>query len=698
VTGTSPPEGWSIGGFHTSVGLAPAFREAVMRNPLLPPGAEPGDEPLGNSSDNPCFGDILRRRLGRREALVGGLASAVPLFFRGRVDAAAPGGQAGARPLLGYTAVPPSRADLVTVPPGYRTQVLLPWGDPVDGEAPAFDPDGGGEDQARQVGSHHDGMHFFPLDGSSEEGLLAINHEYVEPRFLHGGSAAGQLLGVEDLPSDDGQRDPDAVLKELNGHGVSIVRIERGEDGAWQARRDARARRVTGLTPMEIAGPARGARQLRTLYSPEGTRSRGTLNNCAHGVTPWNTYLAAEENWAGYFVAKVKGEDSLPRELARYGVPRERSRYGWERAAGGADEYRRFDATPGEGSAEEDYRNEPNTFGWVVEIDPFDPDSIPVKRSALGRFAHEGVVFAPPREGSPVVCYSGDDARFEYIYKYVSRAPYRQSDADGSLLDDGTLYVARFEDDGSGEWLPLVHGEGPLTEANGFSDQGEVLVNTRSAADLLGATKMDRPEWGAVDPASGEVYFTLTNNSQRLEDQTDAANPRALNLHGHIIRWRENGDDHAATGFEWDLFVIAGDESESRTLDGSPLDEDNLFSCPDGLWFDPERRLWIQTDISESNMDRPEFAPFGNNQMLAADPVTGEIRRFLTGPQGQEITGITMTPDQRTLFLNVQHPGANTTAADFAAGGSTSRWPSGEGVPRSATVVVTREDSGVIGT
>ncbi|MFN3615285.1 MAG: PhoX family protein [Rubrimonas sp.] len=654
------------------------------------PDFEHGDEPPCNASANPTFYDVLDARLARRSFLRGGVAAAVTAVF----GAGLAGRPARAETaLLGFKAVAVSEADGVTVPEGYRVQVLTPWGQPILPGAADFAHDNSGEDQAGQIGQHHDGIHFFPIDGSSEDGLLVMNHEYIEPRFLHGAAYAGRALGSSDVTFEGDARPADHVLKELNAHGVSIVRVRRGADG-WAVVEDARNRRITGLTPMRISGPAAGSAHLVTKFSPDGTMTRGTLNNCAHGLTPWNTYLAAEENWAGYFMS---GEDQ-PREHARYGVGRTESRYGWEKAAGGADEYIRFDARATGGSAAEDYRNEPNTFGWMVEIDPFDPESMPVKRTHLGRFAHEGVIFAPAVAGRPVVCYSGDDARFEYIYKFVSARPYDPATADGSLLDEGALYVAKFNDDGSGEWLRLAPGRNGLTPENGFADLADILVNTRAAADRAGATKMDRPEWGAVDPNTGEVYFTLTNNTRRTQAQVDAANPRAQNQFGQIIRWTEAGGDHAAERFEWDLFVIAGDKATSRVFNGQALNEDNIFACPDGLWFDADSRLWIQTDIGESEQNKGALAPMGNNQMLCADPRTGEIRRFLTGPVGQEITGVVTTPDQRTMFVNVQHPGATTSAEDFAAGKLASRWPDGgDALPRSATLVITREDGGIIG-
>jgi secreted PhoX family phosphatase len=662
---------------------------------------EYGDEPLCNHSRNRSFTEVVEVRLARRDMLMGGLAAALAGFIGTAPRGAAAQGDAA---LMGFRPIPVGTADTVVVPEGYSVQVLVPWGTPINGESPEFRPTNTGAEQSEQVGMHHDGMHFFPIEGrepdqgSSTDGLLVLNHEYVEPRYLHA-AAAGQMLHGERMPMPDHLRDADEVLKEVNGHGASVLRIVRGTDGRWAVKPDRRNRRITGQTPMEIAGPVRGSALVRTKYSPDGTRTRGTLNNCAHGVTPWNTYLTCEENWAGYFrnLDQQDQRPKLPREHARYGVPTGQGRYNWDQAAGGADEFIRFDASSTGADATQDYRNEPNAFGWVVEIDPFDPDSVPVKRTALGRFAHEGVVFGPTAEGRSVVAYAGDDARFEYIYKFVSARPFQRATASGALLDEGILYAARFDADGSGEWLPLVHGQGPLTAANDFHSQADVLVNTRLAADLVGATKMDRPEWGAVDPRDGRVYFTLTNNSRRTEEQVDPANPRAQNRFGQIIRWREAGDDHAATRFAWDLFVIAGPEADSRTATGASLVADNIFACPDGLWFDAGGRLWIQTDIGETDQNKGPLEPFGNNQMLCADPNTGEIRRFLTGPVGQEITGVVTTPDQRTMFVNVQHPGATTTAEDFAAGRFGSRWPDGQGVPRSATLVITKTDGGIIG-
>lgn len=662
-------------------------------------------EPICNRSSNPYFSSILKSRLQRRQVLRGTLAAAVTSMFAGSIlDGLKARPASASNTKLGFKPVPISEADTIVVPEGYTARVLIPWGEPISGSFPRYSLKNTGAEQGMQVGQHHDGMHFFPIEGkspyggSSVDGLLVVNHEYVEPRYTHA-AAVGQALGPDSFPQkEDGTRETDQVLKEMNGHGVTITRISRQSDGSWRVVRDRRNRRITALTPMEIRGPVRESDLVKTKYSPDGTRTRGTINNCAHGVTPWNTYLTCEENWARYF---LNNDADVPRDHERYGVSTDgTSRYGWELADSKADEYIRFGASASGASATEDYRNEPNTFGWVVEIDPFNPNSTPVKHTYLGRFAHEGIVFQPPVEGQPIVCYSGDDARFEYIYKYVSAQPYCQATASGALLDDGTLYVARFNENGTGNWLALKFGENGLTPENGFQNQADILVNTRTAADFVGATKMDRPEWGAIDPRNGNVYFTLTNNSNRKPDQVDAVNPRPENDWGHIVRWSEAGKNPTATSFQWDIFVLAGPENDSRKLSGRPLNADNIFVNPDGLWFDADARLWIQTDIGESSQNQGEFAQFGNNQMLAADPDTGEIRRFLTGPIGQEITGVVTTPDQRTMFINVQHPGASTSEEEFAAGKINSRWPNQDPkiYPRSATVVITKDDGGIIGT
>lgn len=671
-----------------------------------------GDEPMSNHSVNEHFSTILEKKLSRREVLTGSLSAAaisvfgLPVMIK-ETEAAPriPAGLLAGRPVspalsgpkLNFSTVPITRSDTVTIPPGYRAQALAPWGMPITGSYPEFKPDGSnsGEDQEQQVGSNHDGIHYFPFsDNPNGHGLIALNHEYVDENLLHAN-------GPSPMP-----RPNDEVRKEIAAHGVSIIEVKKDAlTNQWKVIPGAYNRRITAGTEMEISGPVRGSNLVKTKYSPTGTGARGTLNNCAHGYTPWGTYLTCEENWAGYFTNKT----GLPREHSRYGVRTGNSRYGWETADNNADEFIRFDASIKGSSPLDDYRNEPNTMGWVVEIDPFDPSSRPIKRTALGRFAHEGAWMAPAKVGQPLTVYSGDDARNEYIYKFVTKARYRKG-MRGEILDEGTLYVAKFNDNGTGEWLALDIDDRHFQAAARskgvhFQDQADVLVNTRLAADVVGATKMDRPEWIAAHPHTNEVYVTLTNNSARTE--TDAANPRPLNAYGHIIRWREQGNRNSAKRFFWDIFVLAGPESDSQVMpkvNGSALTADNIFASPDGLWIDQNGILWIQTDMSGSQQSS---GPFGNNSMLAANPVTGEIKRFLVGPVDCEVTGVVSTPDGKTMFVNMQHPGdrsapnqftSNWPETSFAHPGNTVVLPNPSGArPRSAIVVVSREDKGVIG-
>ena len=671
-------------------------------------GYQHGDEPQCNTSDNRNFYEVMEARVARRGFLIGGLASIATGLIGGSLSGRAALAQStAAAGLIGFKPVPVSFDDTVVLPEGYRYQVLGATGAPISGDLPAYRPGANtGAEMEHQIGQHHDGIHYFPIDGSSADGIICVNHEYIEPRFLHAEKPGYKGASIDDVfvvYDADGKRDDDEVRMEIAAHGVSVYRTTRQPDGIWTIVADPHNRRITAGTPMQIAGPVRGSDHVRTKYSPDGTMTRGTVNNCANGVTPWNTYMTAEENWAGYFANTTQTDQKpdLPREHARYGVstdPRG-GRYGWHLAKSGADEHLRWDATSRGASAIEDYRNEPNTFGWMVEIDPFNPEAAPVKRTHLGRFAHEGVVFAPAVEGAPVVCYSGDDSRFEYIYKFVSDGVYVPGQTDGSILDTGTLYVAKFNDDGTGEWLALAPGRNGLTPANGFADLADILVNSRLAADHAGATKMDRPEWGTIDPRTGDVYFALTNNSRRTQAQVDAVNPRAVNNFGQIVRWRYENGDHTSPTFGWDLFVIAGGKTTSALATGGALGDDSIFACPDGLWCDSDGRLWIQTDMGDIGPDYSgPLKDFGMNAMLAADPATGEIKRFLTGPWGQETTGVVTTPDGKTMFVNFQHPGAHGTPEDFAAGKFGSGFPDYDGtVPRSATIVITRADEGVVG-
>ena len=626
-----------------------------------------------NRSSNPSIHDVSNP--ARRTVLRGGLGMAVAGLL---APLAGPAMAQTAGTLLGFKSVPIGSADTVVVPEGYSAQVLAAWGEPVglSGENTAFRFDAGNSaaEQETQMGMHHDGIHWFkhPLPGQPvTSGLLVMNHEYADDGLLH----------------TDGMKTWSAakVRKSQAAHGVAIIEVEQ-KDGRMQIVRPSPwARRITANTPMAFGGPAAGHRLLRTAADPSGRRVLGTINNCGSGITPWGTYLTCEENFIFYF----RGPERPDAHQQRWGLrPGDPVGYRWH------EHDERFDASK--------HPNEINRFGWVVEIDPNNPSSTPIKRTALGRAAHEGATVAVTKDGRAVI-YSGEDARFEYIYKFVTRDRIKPGGfaANAELLDHGTLYVARFDRDGRGRWLPLVHGQGFLIPEMGFADQGEVLIKTRQASDALGATMMDRPEWIDIDK-QGWVYCTLTNNSNRGAQgqyNTDAANPRENNTMGNIIRWKEDGD-FDATRFEWNHFVLAGDPGLARE-DAKGNIRGDAFACPDGLWTDARGVLWIQTDISTSAIGRGDYAQLGHNAMLAADPRTGEVRRFLVGPAGCEVTGATATPDGRLMFVNIQHPGESPSErSDPDNPRRISNWPdfNPQGRPRSATVVIRKSDGGIIGT
>jgi secreted PhoX family phosphatase len=647
-------------------------------------------------SKNETFEQVLARRISRRDVLKGGLGLGVAALFGTSLPAIATTMASPQvnrqRPVFETLTFKPidisDLEDTVRVPEGYTAKVFYPWGEPLWNDGPAFKQDASNTagEQAMQAGMHHDGMHYFPISagGENEHGLLVMNHEYIDPTLLHTDG------GYKDNPATFSKAKVD---KEIAAHGVSVLEIQK-KDGDWQINKNSNYnRRITTATPMTVTGAAKGSRLMQTKADPNGALVLGTNNNCANGYTPWGTYLTCEENFHKIFGGNDDAatlDDELTALHKRYGI-KDKSSFGWETQ----DE--RFSV------AKEPH--EPNRFGWIVEIDPFDPNSTPKKHTAMGRFSHENC--AHFLNDDKLAFYSGDDARFEYIYKFVPAEAYNLDDqaANRDLLEDGTLYVAQFNDDGSGTWLPLIHGQNGLTAANGFADQGDVMIKTRLAADQVGATQMDRPEWIAVHPNTNQIYCTLTNNSKRTADQVNASSPRADNDHGHIIRWREEGDNPHALTFNWDIFLLGGNpQSEEQNLKGNL--QGDIFSSPDGIYIDQRGAIWLQTDISGKYQNKDEYKDFGNNQMLVVDPITRQSRRFLTGSNGCEVTGITMTPDMKTMWVNIQHPGdipgalkdkvKKTPETPKAA----SSWPDGDAGqrPRSATVMITKDDGGLIGT
>lgn len=698
---------------------------------------------IDNPSANTHIQEVIATRMSRRGVLKGGVAVTASTLL-GSVSLSACGGSSNddKAPLaLNFDAVAKNKLDLVTVPAGYQTSILHALGDPLSLADAAWANDGSesADSYNRRVGDGHDGMHYFGLSDAgaysasrSDRGLLCVNNEYVvRPYGLH---ASGRTSGATRVAAE--------VDKEVNAHGVTICEVRRGASGTGMTmvRGSSFNRRITSATPMDFAGPVKGSSLVKTKYSADGTSTRGTNNNCANGYTPWGTYLTCEENFTNV-VSRAAGDDALrsPAEvtaLNRYRLKQgTASSYLWDTpTTGTADDYARWTASVTGASATDDYRNAFNTFGWVVEIDPFDPSSKPVKRSALGRFAHEGAWPCNPVAGKPLVFYMGDDSQNEYIYKFVSAANWDAADigkgltAGAKYMDAGTLYVAKFNTDGSGTWVELTFGKNGLTAANAiypFANQADVLTHARLAADSVGATKMDRPEWGAVNPTNGEVYMTLTNNSSRTASNTDTANPRYYedlksgtttqkgNVNGHIIRWREAGSDAAAVTFAWDIYLFGAEATAAANVNLSKLTDVNDFSSPDGLWFDKNGMLWIQTDdgaytdVTNCMMlaaipgkvgdGSAVTAASGMPTLKGADASATTVRRFLVGPKDCEITGLAMTPDRKTLFVNVQHPGENGSLTT-----PTSAWPASQTDsastkrPRSATVVVTRTDGGEI--
>ncbi|MDX2218785.1 MAG: PhoX family phosphatase [Burkholderiales bacterium] len=707
-----------------------------------------------NPSQNPDFESVLNARLSRRTLLKGSFGLAASSFMGTGLMACADVNTVETPKTLqlNFGAVAKGTADTVVVPQGYTARVLFRLGDPMTLTTPAYANDGTdpGASYANRAGDHHDGMHYFGLSAAgayapnaSDRGLLVMNHEAITPAFLHvnGPTIVGGVRTVND-----------EVIKELNVHGVSVIEVNKSNNSYIYSQGSSFNRRITTNTDMILSGPAAGAMMI-TRYSTNGTRTRGTVNNCANGYTPWGTYLTCEENWAGYFrrITATDNPNRSAKELtsfARYGVAGN-GRELWATATATDPNDTTFSrwntmktGTSNDGS--DDFRNVANTYGWVVEIDPFNPTSTPRKRTALGRFGHEGAWLGPVRAGQPLVWYSGDDSRGEYMYKFVSTANWDPADATRGLaagdkyLDAGKLYVAKFNADGTGQWIELTFGLNGISASSpnyAFADQADVLINTRLAADVVGATKMDRPEWAAVNPNNGDVYLTLTNNNSTVRTlaNTEPANPRFYNdprttgtaqrgnPNGHIIRWAETGGQNGATTFAWDIFLFGARASVTDpNINISGLTAGNDFSSPDGAWFGKNGVLWIQTDdgaytdvtncmmlacipgrvgdgTTRTIVNTDGAATKSVTTKVAAQMSESNLRRFLVGPKECEITGIAETPDGKAIFVNIQHPGEDT-APNFATRTYGSYWPDGgNNRPRSATIVITKDDGGDIG-
>lgn len=612
------------------------------------------DELRDPRPDNNDFDAVVERAVSRRGFLGGALAfgsgaAVMGTGLFGSATSARAQGSAFAFQPIGIA------TDFdIHVPQGYQWKTLVRWGDALFSDAEgAYSPQNGvpSDLSDRVFGENTDGMETF-VDG--DKIILAINSEYANPKI--------------NLPADaDGvPQSADQVQMLKNIQGVTVLEVADQGDGYQVVVDSPYTRRITHETQMIMDGPANGSELMRTNADPEGMSPKGTMNNCGSGKTLWGTYLTCEENFNGYF--GVTGEREATEGEARYGIGGE-GRYAYEKFDA------RFDLSK--------EPNEPNRHGWVTEINPLDPQSTPVKHTALGRFKHENAEMVQANDGR-IVVYMGDDERGEFMYKYVSNGTWAEGQPTDGLLSDGTLYVAKFNDDMSGEWLPLT------PETTGM-DMAQILVFARMAGSKVGATTMDRPEWIAANPLRVEAYCALTNNKNRGvkpnaggdETPVSGPNPRETNNFGQIVRWRPAGEDHGATDFTWDLYVMAGNPTvyDNKYAGSDNVNEGNMFNSPDGMAFSSDGMLWIQTDGDDSNEE--QFEGQGNNQMLVGDPETGEIARFLTAPNGAEVTGLTWSPDRKVAFVGIQHPGGS--------------WPDNAGKPRSSVISVWREDGATIG-
>ncbi|SPH17139.1 hypothetical protein DEA8626_00654 [Defluviimonas aquaemixtae] len=600
------------------------------------------------------FDKVVERAISRRGFMGGVLAfgSGAAVFGSGLL------GSAG-KALAGSTAFPFEPIGIATdfdvhVPSGYAWKTVVRWGDPLFSDAEgAYSPDTGVSPAISDMvfGENTDGMSLFEVDGRE---LIAVNSEYVNPKINLPAASEGMPQSAEEV----------MLLKNLQG--VTVMEVADKGDGYEVVIDSPYNRRITHETQMTMDGPAAGSDLVKTNADPEGMSPKGTMNNCGSGKSLWGTYLTCEENFNGYFGAS--GDYEVTDDFERYGIGGE-GRYGYETFDA------RYDLSQ--------EPNEPYRHGWVTEIDPSDPQSTPVKHTSLGRFKHENAEMVQAADGR-IVVYMGDDERGEFMYKYVSNGTWAEGQPTDGLLSDGTLYVAKFNDDQTGEWLALT------PETTGMAIE-EILIHARIAGSKVGATTMDRPEWIAANPMKAEAYCALTNNKNRGvkpnaggdETPVNGPNPRETNNFGQIVRWVPAGDDHGADAFSWDLFVMAGNPTVYGNVYGGSdnVTEGNMFNSPDGMQFDSTGLLWIQTDGDDSN--EGEFAGMGNNQMLVGNPETGEIARFMTVPTGAEVTGLCWSLDRKVAFVGVQHPGGS--------------WPDGAGKPRSSVIAVWREDGQPVG-
>jgi secreted PhoX family phosphatase len=654
--------------------------------------------PAPNESVEPTFAELASAALlSRRSVLVGGGALAVaavagPTLLTepaAAVEGVPAPGERKTRGPFAFTPIASVAADVdaLTVPEGFSWHPIIRWGDPLFADSPAFDPRYADADaQERQFGYNNDYTDVIVTDRRGRHGILCCNHEYTNRAIMF-------------PPSTSPEAEAEVLRTLMAAHGFTVVEVERRAAGRpWRYVRGARLnRRITATTLFKLTGPAAGSDLLATAADPTGRRVHGTFGNCSGGTTPWGTILSGEENFNGYFVA-----DPTAKGSARYGLTNTPSQYGWEKIDA------RFDATKA------GYANEPNRFGYIVEIDPTDPRSTPRKHTAMGRFKHEGANVRVDKDGT-VVAYMGDDERFDYLYKFVASKKFRSGGSRAarthnlSLLTDGDLYVAKFSGSvpteaelsergnlGTGQWIPLV--KDGRSKVAGMSVD-EVLVFTRLAADQVKATPMDRCEDVQPSLKSGKLYVVCTNNTDRGvkagKPSADAANPRNANKNGHIIEITETRNAADATTFAWNLFMVCGDEKTAGTYFAGWNGPVVPISSPDNIAFDSENNLWIATDGQPGTISKND----GLFKVPLEGAERGHLVQFLAVPAEAETCGPVIHDRDGSVFVAVQHPGENGTWAeqksffpDYVSAGQRPRAGEWRG-PRPSIVQVVRDRS-----
>lgn len=628
-------------------------------------------EVRSDSGTGADFEKIVTRRLSRRNLLAGSFVAVFSASSLGQaigavVDKRTIVDGLEFEPLVGIA------GKEIRVPKGYEHHIVVGWGGSFDRSVVEVEPHlMSAKDQGRAFGYNNDFVGYLSLPlgtENSSHGLLAVNHEYINPELMFDIGKDVRAVTCEQA---------DVCIEAV---GMSVVEVKL-IGGKWSIVKGSKFnQRYSGTTDMILSGPAKGNDRMKTGRHKTGTTCTGTFSNCSAGKTPWGTVLSAEENFQSMFGKAAYSDEKEIASAKRYGIESGPSEYGWEA------HYSRFDVSH--------EPNEPNHFGWVVEIDPYDPEWTPRKRTSLGRFRHEAATTHVAKSGH-VVMYSGDDSRFEYVYKFVSQDRFdaKNREKNRDLMDEGVLYVAKFNEDGTGEWLPLIFGHGPLTPANGFESQADVVIDARIAGDLLGATKMDRPEDFEVNPINEKVYVACTNNTDRGKDGKEGLNkmnPRNENKHGHIIEIVEGGgNDHTATKFNWDLFLVCGDPDDETTFyAGYPKEQVSPISCPDNICFDRYGNLWIATDGQEKTLKIPD----GFFAVPTEGSERGKLRQFMSSVPGSEVCGPDFTPDGTTAFLAIQHPGEGTLFGEWE-----NSWPEPGKVARPCVIAIRAENGSPIG-